>query len=102
MSASHVFNSAPDLAHDPRLVAATDLVDILLLIAATRQEAAEVVKPVSKNDVEPRPTALAGFNLVFFIGSDLDHCVATRDNQFDDGAAVRSIVRDFLHFSVFL
>ena len=33
MSASHVFNSTPDLAHDPQPVAAPDPGDIFLLIA---------------------------------------------------------------------
>ena len=52
----------------------------------------------ASDDLDLPLTALAGLNLVFFIGSILDRCVAPRDNQFDDGA----IVRGFLHFSVFL
>jgi hypothetical protein len=52
--------------------------------------------------VDPHLTALAGLNLIFFIGSILDRRVAPRDNQFDDGAVVGAIARGFLHFSVFL
>jgi len=62
MAASRLFNSAPDLAHDPQPVAAPYLGDILLLVAASKQGAGQVVKCVWKNDLAPPLTALAGLN----------------------------------------
>jgi len=50
MSASRLFNSTPDLAHDPQPVAAPDLGDIFLLIAAGKQGPGQVVKRVWKFD----------------------------------------------------
>ena len=46
MSASHIFNSTPDLAHDTQPISSPDLGDILFLVATGKQGPGQVEKRV--------------------------------------------------------